>query len=177
MVNKTIFLIGPMGAGKSTVGKKLSELLRLQFIDSDQILASKHNSTIANIFSVYGEVYFREQEQLLLYELSQSTNAILATGGGCVLREETRVTLSRDGLVCYLSVSPLQQIQRNLTSEHRPTLPSNESQQLTFFQKMHKERSKLYESIAHISIDTDCIDEDTTAARLFESIKRYHESS
>lgn len=177
MVSKAIFLIGPMGAGKSTVGKKLAELLCSRFLDSDQMLASKHNSTIADIFNINGEAYFREQEQLLLHELTQSANTILATGGGCILREGTRTALANGGLVCYLHVSPLQQVQRQLASEHRPTLPSSASEQLKFFQKMHSERTKLYESIAHISIDTNCIDADKVAYMLFNSIKRYDESN
>jgi shikimate kinase len=174
---KNIFLVGPMGAGKSTVGKKLSDLLCLQFCDSDQILASKHNSTIADIFSIHGEEYFRDQEQLLLREITRHKNVILAAGGGCILRANTRAILADNGLVCYLRVSPLQQVERNLAAVHRPTLPFKGPEQLKFFQKMHFERTSFYESIAHIGIDTDSIDADTTANMLFDSIKEYNASN
>jgi shikimate kinase len=160
-----------MGAGKSTVGEKLSHLLRLQFIDSDQVLESKHNSTVEDIFRKYQEPYFRVQEQLIIHELTQRKNIILATGGGSILSESTRSVLARAGLVCYLRVSPLQQVKRALTAGHRPTLPCNSSERLCFFQKMHSERAHLYESIAHLSIDTDCIDADVTTTRIFENIK------
>lgn len=177
MENNGIFLVGPMGAGKSTVGEKLSVLLRLQFLDSDQILASKHNATIADMFNIHGETYFRDQERRLLHELTQRKNAILATGGGCIMCENTRVALASGGLVCYLRVSPLKQIQRSLTSEHRPTVPLNVFERFKFFQKMYLERSSLYESIAHICIDTDSIDADTIAHMLVDIIKAYNASN
>ncbi len=177
MINKKIFLVGPMGAGKSTVGQILSKRLQLQFLDSDQIFASKFNSTIMNIFNIYGEDYFREQEGLLLEELTQITNSILATGGGCILRKDTRITLASGGLVCYLRVSPAQQQRRCLATAHRPTLPSGDSRQLEFFQKMHFERSALYESIAHVSIDTDFIGADAAANIIVNKLKEYNESN
>jgi len=177
MKNNGIFLVGPMGAGKSTVGKKLSVLLRLQFLDSDQILASKHNSTIADIFSIHGEAYFRDQERLLLHVLTQRQNAILATGGGCIMCKNTRITLANGGLVCYLRVSPLQQMQRILATGHRPTVPLNHLEQFKFFQKMYLERTILYESIAHISIDTDRLDVDTIAHMLVDIVKDYNASN
>jgi len=176
MENNGVFLVGPMGAGKTTVGKKLSGLLCMKFIDSDHLLESKHNTTVANIFNFHGEAYFREQEQSLLHELTQRKNTILATGGGCILRESTRTILSRNGIVCYLRVSAQQQIQRTLFTGHRPMLPANVSEHLNFFQKMHLERSSLYESIAHLSIDTDCFDVDTIARMLCNSIKEYNEN-
>ncbi len=177
MVSKGIFLVGPMGAGKSTVGKKLSDLLGMQFCDSDQLLMFKHKSSIANIFTVYGEAYFRQQEQILIHELSQYTNMIVATGGGSILYENTRKSLLKSGVVCYLRVSPQQQLKRNLLSQHRPTLPLNVSQHLKFFEKMHLQRSHFYESIAHLSVETDDIDTDTVANLLIRNIKVHNENN
>lgn len=168
MVDKNIFLVGAMGAGKSTVGRKLSDLLGMQFFDSDQLLE--------NIFTKCGEAYFRHQEQILICDLAQYKNIVIATGGGCILHKNTRDSLLRGGVVCYLRVSPQQQLHRDLNSLHRPKLPPHKSERLKFFQQMQLQRSDFYESIAHLSVDTDDIDADTVAKRLLSSIQGYNES-
>src|SRR5690554_2120390 len=97
-----IFLIGPMGAGKSTIGRLLARELKLAFVDADHEIERRCGADISWIFDVEGEEGFRNREQKIIEELSQREKLVLATGGGAVLRPENRLSLSGRGIVVYL---------------------------------------------------------------------------
>lgn len=149
-----IFLVGPMGAGKSSVGKELSNLLGLKFLDSDHLFSAQHSLSINEYYYLNGEEKFRTQESLLLAHITQYNNIILATGGGSILCARTRKCLQQRGLVCYLKVSIQQQMQRLQNDNTRPALPPL-NQRYDFFSRMLAQRAPLYEAIADFSIETD----------------------
>lgn len=169
MPNSRIFLVGAMGAGKTSVGKKLALHLNLDFIDSDQILQQQQQKSIMQIVHNFGVLYFRKLEELLLAELTAMPNIVLATGGGSILSAQTRKFIRIRGQTCYLKVSPEQQLQRLKSDAARPTLPEHE-QRLTFFQHMLAERGCLYEEIADIILDTDYMAIDQLAIKIAESV-------
>ncbi len=148
-----IFLIGPMGAGKSTIGRLLSEELSLPFIDSDKIIEDRAGVNIPWIFDQEGEEGFREREELAIEELTVGEPTILATGGGAILRENNRRNLRSHGFVVYLKTSVDQQITRTAKDKNRPLLQTpNKRKVLT---ELLEIRGPLYESTADWTIDTD----------------------
>jgi shikimate kinase len=117
-----IFLIGPMGAGKTTIGKQLAKALKKEFIDSDQIIEERTGADIAWIFDVEGEEGFRKREMKVIEELSGSSNIVLATGGGAILAADNRKFLSSRGVVVYLMATISQQVERTRNDQRRPLI-------------------------------------------------------
>lgn len=147
-----IYLIGPMGAGKTTIGRLLARALNMAFYDSDREIESRTGVGIPIIFEYEGEQGFRKREQEVLLELIQLDNIVLATGGGIVLNAENRHGLSRHGFVVYLKCSVDKQLERTRKDTNRPLLNAeNPRQQL---QKLMGVREPLYRAIADYTIDT-----------------------
>ena len=101
-MKQNIFLVGLMGAGKSTVGRQLARRLKRDFHDSDRVIVERTGVPIATIFEIEGEQGFRDREVQVITELCKKKNIVIATGGGCVIREENRKNMSRYGQVVYL---------------------------------------------------------------------------
>lgn len=101
-MSEPIYLTGFMGAGKSTVGRRLARSLGYRFVDLDQLIAAREGTSIPEIFAVHGEAYFRECEAAVLAEQTDAVNAVYATGGGIVARAENRAFMKRHGRVVYL---------------------------------------------------------------------------
>lgn len=148
-----VFLIGPMGSGKTAVGKQLARLLHLHFYDSDAEIEYRTGVDIPYIFEKEGEAGFREREREVIDSLTQLPDVILATGGGAVLSPENRDHLATRGRVVYLQTSVDQQLERTRHGRQRPLLytenPERKLRELMTF------RAPLYESIAAIIICTD----------------------
>ena len=117
-----IFLIGPMGAGKTTIGRQLARSLKMEFFDSDQEIEERTGADIAWIFDVEGEAGFREREKKIIEELTLSKNIVLATGGGAVLAPENRKFLQSRGTVVYLMATIGQQEERTRHDQRRPLI-------------------------------------------------------
>ena len=117
-----LILIGPMGAGKSTIGRLLSEQLGLGFVDLDREIEQRSGATIPWIFDIEGESGFRERETQVLTDVLLEPPLVIATGGGCVLKPENRRQLSNGGIVVYLSTSVEQQLVRTSKDKNRPLL-------------------------------------------------------
>jgi shikimate kinase len=145
-----IFLIGLMGAGKTTLGKALAAALEKRFIDADKVLEENAQQKISDIFAKHGEDYFRDIETATLGKICALSNIVLATGGGVVLRPENRRILRENGAVVYLEASPETLTKRleNATA-HRPVL-AGASDLLTRQRLLYKIRAPLYQSAAHI---------------------------
>jgi shikimate kinase len=153
MSQHNLFLIGPMGAGKTTVGRQLSEALQLEFIDSDHEIQRRTGVDIPTIFEFEGEEGFRNREQAVIDELTAKEGIILATGGGVVLREANRQKLCSRGLVVYLQCSPEQQFERTCRDRNRPLLQTeNPLERLRSLMRM---RDPLYRQTANIVINTE----------------------
>ncbi|MFU8797938.1 MAG: shikimate kinase AroK [Gammaproteobacteria bacterium] len=148
----SIFLIGPMGAGKTTIGRYLAQALQRDFYDSDREIEQRTGVTIPWIFDIEGEVGFRKREEIVIDELSQIPGIVLATGGGAMLSPLTQEKLTARGTVIYLTVPLLEQQERVLRNQNRPLLYT---QDLTdTLKKLQKEREAIYQSLADYTFCT-----------------------
>lgn len=150
---RNIFLIGPMGAGKSTIGRALAKELKLEFFDTDEVIEARTGASVAWIFDVEGEEGFRRREQKVVDELTQKSNIVLATGGGVVITPENRNALAGRGTVIYLRTSLAQQLERTKRDTKRPLLqtPNLEGR----LEVLRDEREPFYEELADVSFETD----------------------
>lgn len=146
----TICLVGPMGAGKSTIGRKLASRLGLAFIDCDDEIESRTGTTIPVIFDIEGESGFREREEKILTELLDNSNTVIATGGGCVLRENNRAGLKSADQVIYLATDIEEQLKRTSKSRHRPLLDTADRESRV--REIARVREPLYEEVATLTI-------------------------
>jgi len=152
-VSGSFFLVGPMGAGKSTIGRQLARCLKLKFIDSDREIEIRTGVDIPLIFELEGESGFRKRERKVINELTAKPGIMLATGGGAVMDELNRQHLAARGRVIYLHTSVEQQLQRTAHDRNRPLLQTaNPKQKL---QELMAVRDPLYREIADWVIETD----------------------
>ncbi len=149
---KKVFLVGLMGAGKTTIGKQLAAVLGFEFFDSDHEIESHTGATIPLIFELEGESGFRERENYIINELTKRENIVLATGGGAVLREDNRQLLSERGIVIYLSATVEQLYKRTKWDKNRPLLQTDDPK--TKLLELLNARDPLYREIADITVDT-----------------------
>ena len=150
---RNIFLIGPMGAGKSSVGKYLATQLRMDFYDTDEEIEKRTGVDIGWIFDVEGEDGFRKREETIVNELVHLPQIVLATGGGTILSPICRSLLSHNGIVVYLEVSLELQDARTLNESRRPLLRVENRQAV--LEKLQTERVPLYEELADVRVLTD----------------------
>lgn len=150
---QNIFLIGPMGAGKSTLGRLLAQELKYPFYDSDQIIEERCGASVAWIFDLEGEEGFRQREAQIIDELTRKRGLVLATGGGVILRPENREHLRTRGTVVYLRTTVDQQLHRTGKSKQRPLLNTPDPRQR--LQQLSEQRNPLYLAVADLIIDTD----------------------
>jgi shikimate kinase len=148
-----LFLTGPMGAGKSTIGRQLSKQLRMVFYDSDREIESRTGVDIPLIFELEGEQGFRKRERLVIDELTSLPNIVLATGGGAILDADNRKHLAERGMVIYLHASVNQQLARTKHDRNRPLLQTDNPRQR--LEDLMRLRDPLYREIADLVIDTD----------------------
>ena len=162
--NTNIYLIGLMGAGKTTIGRQLARRMGRQFIDSDHEIEARTGVRIPIIFEIEGEHGFRAREAQTITELSRHDGLILATGGGAVLNAETRQRLHESGWVVYLDVPPAQLYERTHHDRNRPLLRvENPLQKLI---ELHNQRDPLYRETAHIVIDGSRMQASTVVCHL-----------
>lgn len=153
MRKPNIYLVGPMGAGKSTIGRVLAGELHLTFRDSDKVIEERTGADIPWIFDMEGEEGFRERETAVLEELSQEKNAVIATGGGIILRPQNRVLMQASGYVCYLTASTEQLVERTARDKKRPLLQVENPRQKII--DLLAARDPLYRMAADFIINTD----------------------
>ncbi len=147
-----IFLIGLMGAGKTTVGRTLAQRVGYQFIDSDHEIEREQGCSIAALFSRVGEAGFREIEARVIDALTQRDGIVLATGGGAVLRAENRQALHARGTVVYLRAGPDDLAHRLRHDRSRPLLQQGDAR--AKLHELFRVRDPLYRETAHFVIDT-----------------------
>jgi shikimate kinase len=148
-----IFLIGPMGAGKSTIGRRLARKLKLKFLDSDQAIENRTGARIALIFEIEGEEGFRKRESEIIEELTNQSGVVLATGGGVVLNPVNRQKLAERGVVVYLRAGLGQLLKRTARDTKRPLLNTDNPRER--IKELLNTRTPLYEEIADLIVDTD----------------------
>ena len=145
-----IFIVGPMGVGKTTIGRILAKDLRLDFIDCDVEIEERCGASIAWIFDVEGEAGFRLRETQMLAELTTRQNIILATGGGAVLKKENRDYLRERGTVIFLDSSVELLVKRTAKDKKRPLLQDANPKDV--LQKVKSQRDPLYREMADIRV-------------------------
>jgi 3-dehydroquinate synthase len=151
-VPRNIFLVGLMGAGKTTVGRALAKKLNKRFIDSDQEIEARTGASISLIFEIEGEASFRQREADVIRDLTAQDDIVLATGGGAVLRPENRAFLHARGTVIYLRASVGSILQRTSHDKSRPLLQTPDPRRK--IEQLMQEREPLYAEVAHIVIET-----------------------
>ncbi|MDV2859825.1 shikimate kinase AroK [Psychrobacter sp. CAM01] len=148
----SVFLVGPMGAGKTTIGKLLAKQLGREFLDSDWYIESQTGADIAWIFAKEGEAGFRERETRAIDELTQKPQIVLATGGGAVMSAANRAFLHQRGIVVYLNAPVDVQMARTAKDKSRPLLQQPNPKQI--LQDLYSTRDPLYRQVAHIIMPT-----------------------
>jgi shikimate kinase len=166
IITQNVFLIGPVGAGKSTIGRQLANELKLDFLDSDREVEHLCGVDIDWIFDIEGEAGFRRREQDILNNLAKRQGVVLATGGGAVLVPENRTLLSSRGKVVYLQASIQQQLERTSKDKKRPLLQVDDKE--SQLRKLMLEREPLYCEIADITIETS----ETTVRNVVQRITK-----
>ena len=153
MENANIFLIGPMGVGKTTIGRQLAKSLSFDFIDSDHEIEKRTGADIPWIFDIEGEEGFRQRERQVISDLVKMHGIVLATGGGAVLDPQNRADLKGHGVVVYLKASVKKLLQRTARDRQRPLLKtSNPRQKLA---AILEEREPIYQKMADFIVDTE----------------------
>jgi len=147
-----IFLVGPMGSGKSSLGKKLAKRLDKKFIDTDKEIEKKESKTINEIFENNGENYFRKKEKEFLINIPNNLNLVIATGGGIVLDQENREKL-KENKVIFLNASVERQSKRTSKSDKRPLLKNVD--RLKKLRELYDERLEFYKEVSNFEINVD----------------------
>ena len=153
MFTRSVYLIGMTASGKTTIGKVLADELGFPFYDADHVLEEKAGVSVSWIFEEAGEAEFRRRESLVIDELSQMRNIVLATGGGAVLRPRNRERLRERGLVVYLSVPISNLLERVKKDASRPLLRNKDTEQVLV--EMQRIRDPLYVNTADTTIETN----------------------
>ena len=164
-----IFIVGPMGSGKSTVGKIISNELFLNFFDTDEEIEDRTGASIDWIFDLEGEEGFRKRESLILEEMVQKNSIVLSTGGGIILSDKNRELLSSRGTVFYLSTPILVQFERTSKDKDRPLLKDGDPHEI--LTKLHQERKALYESVSDNVVDTENKSSQEVAEEIISLVK------
>ncbi len=148
-----IFLIGFMGAGKSTIARGLSEKLEMQRVEMDELIVQKQQMSISEIFDEYGELYFRNLESNCLIELQKQKQTVVSCGGGIVMREDNRDTMKQNGRVVLLTATPETILERVKDSDERPIL--NNHMNVDYIAGLMEKRRERYQAAADVTIQTD----------------------
>ncbi len=165
-----VFLIGPMGSGKSAVGRHLARLLRFSFYDSDADIEAKTGVDIAYIFEKEGEAGFRLREKESIARLTRLDGVVLATGGGAVIDADNRRVLAERGAVVYLETSIDQQLERTRHGRHRPLLNDTDPQEK--LKELMLRRAALYAQIADLTVSTDGRRVQVVAEEIYQALRR-----
>jgi shikimate kinase len=166
---RNLFLVGMMGAGKTTVGRLIARRLRRRFVDSDQEIERRCGVRIPVIFDIEGEVGFRQRESQAIATLTASDGIVLATGGGAVLAEENRKCLASRGTVVYLHALPETLYARVCHDRNRPLLSTPDP--LGRLRELYAERDPLYRSVADLIVETGTQSVHALAAELLARLK------
>ena len=169
--NQNIFLIGLMGAGKTTIGRQIASELSLEFFDSDHEIEKRTGVTITHIFDIEGEAGFRKRETTMLEELTEKKGIVLATGGGAILKAENRQFLMSRGTTIYLYANIDTLLERTSKDRNRPLLQTENPQ--AKLEELLEMRDPLYRETADIIIDTG---KDSIRLALKEILEKIQES-
>lgn len=167
-LNNNIILIGPMGAGKTTIGRQIARLFDFDFYDSDREIEQRTGASIPLIFELEGEEGFRKREQAIITDLTKKKQIVLATGGGAVLRAANREALKASGTIVYLCASLDDLMERTSKDKNRPLLQTEDPR--AKLQSILTERDPIYRQLADIILETNKMTVHTAVKKLEELI-------
>ena len=169
---RNIILVGPMGAGKTTIGKQLAHQLGREFYDSDRVIEEHTGADIPLIFELEGEAGFRKREKNILADLVKKNDIVLATGGGVVLDPDNRELLSKSGFVVYLNVPLSQLINRTSKDKNRPLLQTEDPKKK--LEEILSVRDPLYRDVADEIIKTDVSPVRNVVKKIMALVKKHN---
>ncbi|MDO9212491.1 MAG: shikimate kinase AroK [Methylococcales bacterium] len=169
---ENIYLVGLMGAGKTTIGRQLARTLKLPFYDSDKAIEESTGVDIPTIFEFEGEEGFRDREQKMIQQLTKMDGIVLATGGGAILREENRQLLKENGFIVYLQCSVDRILERTRRDTQRPLLNTAEPRER--IETLFSQREPLYLACADYKIDTGILQSKVVVNHILEEYKSVH---
>lgn len=170
-INSNIILIGPMGAGKTTIGRHIAQLLDFGFYDSDKEIEERTGASIPLIFELEGETGFRKREQAVIRELVEKKHIVLATGGGAVLNENNRLALKHSGVVVYLHAEIDQLLERTSKDKNRPLLQTADPR--AKLEQIIRERDPFYRALADVILETNKMSVNAAVAALDDRLRHY----
>ena len=166
---KNIVLIGFMGCGKSSVGRRLAAETGFRFLDSDECVVEHAGMPISEVFALHGEAYFRDLEAEALRGLGEAVGIVLATGGGAILREDNRTFLKEFGTICWLDANPDILFERASRLGRRPLLQTPNPRES--FDALLSDRRDIYEQASDFRIDSSLLSHDGAAAAILEALR------
>ncbi|WP_363798045.1 shikimate kinase [Lysobacter firmicutimachus] len=166
-----LILVGPMGAGKTCIGRRLAERFGLRLVDADREIELRAGTSVASLFELEGEAGFRARESAVLAELLRDDGLLLATGGGAVLAEDNRRLLRERGFVVQLLVTVEQQLERLAQDRSRPLLARGDREQV--LRELAQRRAPLYAEVADLRYDTGSLGSAEAAAGLAAALDRH----
>jgi shikimate kinase len=166
-----IFIVGPMGSGKSTVGKIISSELFLTFYDTDEEIETRTGASIDWIFDLEGEEGFRKRESKILEDMVHKNSIVLSTGGGIILSESNREMLSSRGTVFYLATPIAVQLERTSKDKDRPLLKNGDPGEI--LKNLHLARESLYKEVADYSVNTEGKSSQEVSSEIIKLVKNY----
>ena len=166
-----IILVGPMGVGKTTVGKALARILGIAFVDCDQEMERRTGVSIPTIFDIEGEEGFRKREIEILSDITDGSGMVIATGGGVIMREENRAVLKRNGIVVYLTASISKLVRRTRNTKTRPLLQDGDVEMR--IRQLMTDREPYYQDVADIVMEVDDRSPQFIAHRLKDAIEAH----
>ena len=166
-----IFIVGPMGSGKSTVGKIISSELFLTFYDTDEEIETRTGASIDWIFELEGEEGFRKRESKILEDMVYKNSIVLSTGGGIILSESNREMLSSRGTVFYLATPIAVQLERTSKDKDRPLLKNGDPGEI--LKNLHLARESLYKEVADYSVNTEGKSSQEVSSEIIKLVKNY----
>ena len=166
-----IFIVGPMGSGKSTVGKIISSELFLNFFDTDEEIENRTGASIDWIFDLEGEEGFRKRESKILEDMAQKNSIVLSTGGGIILSEVNREMLSSRGTVFYLATPIETQLERTSKDKDRPLLKDGDPGEI--LKNLHLTRENLYEDVSDYIVNTEGKSSQEVSSEIIKLVKNY----
>lgn len=149
MLERHVFLIGMPGCGKSSLGRKVSSMLHIPYVDMDQRISDVVGCTVSDMFERYGEQAFRNAETNTLIQLTRETPSLISTGGGTVLRENNRAIMRNHGVIVLID-RPLEEIMGDIKLDRRPLLAQKG---LSEVERLYHERIDIYRSVADFVMD------------------------
>ena len=166
-----IFLVGMMGAGKTTVGRALAHRMQMDFVDTDKVLVERTGVPVATVFEIEGEEGFRRRESSILAELAAGDGCVIATGGGVVLSGENRRVMRENGTVIYLRARVADLWERTRHDTTRPLLATADPR--ATLARLLEERDALYREAAHLVVETGVQSAATLATRVMAALREH----